>query len=129
MTTRSLPDGLQLKAGQFLTEFGRINPTHPHAWAWLDQPIINTRVFGPDGMRAPGVRLSWLLPVEWFSQVYLTVQNANGETMASFLASAGVLRGAAHRRPAVRVPRRAHRWATWRTRCAGRTPGPPATKR
>ena len=54
MTTRSLPKGLQLKAGQFLTEFGRINPTHPHAWAWLDQPIINTRVFGPDGMRAPG---------------------------------------------------------------------------
>ena len=31
MTTRSLPKGLQLKAGQFLTEFGRINPTHPHA--------------------------------------------------------------------------------------------------
>ena len=87
MTTRSLPKGLQLKAGQFLTEFGRINPTHPHAWAWLDQPIINTRVFGPDGMRAPGVRLSRLLPVHWFSQVYVTMQNANGEQMASFLAN------------------------------------------
>jgi hypothetical protein len=87
MTTRTLPAGLQLKAGQFLTEFGRINPTHPHAWAWLDQPIINTRVFGPDGMRAPGARLSWLVPVEWFSQVYATMQNANGEQMASFLAN------------------------------------------
>ena len=87
MTTRALPHGLQLKAGQFLTEFGRINPTHPHAWAWLDQPIICTRVFGPDGMRGPGVRLSWLLPVECFSQVYFTTQNANGETMASFLAN------------------------------------------
>ena len=39
--------------GQFLTEFGRINPTHPHAWAWLDQPVIEARVFGPDGMRRP----------------------------------------------------------------------------
>jgi hypothetical protein len=87
MTTRSLPKGLQLKAGQFLTEFGRINPTHPHAWAWLDEPIINTRVFGPDGMRAPGARLSWLVPVEWFSQVYVAVQNANGEQMSSFLAN------------------------------------------
>jgi hypothetical protein len=87
MTTRSLPKGYQLKAGHFLTEFGRINPTHPHAWAWLDSPIINTRVFGPDGMRAPGVRLSRLLPCDWFSQVYATVQNANGETMASFLAN------------------------------------------
>jgi hypothetical protein len=87
MTTRSLPRNLQLKAGQYLTEFGRINPTHPHAWAWLDQPIINTRVFGPDGMRGPGARLSWLLPVEWFSQVYVGMQNANGESMASYLAN------------------------------------------
>ena len=87
LTTRALPKGLQLKAGHFLTEFGRTNPTHPHAWAWLDQPIINTRVFGPDGMRAPGARLSWLVPVEWFSQVLATMQNANGEQMASFLAN------------------------------------------
>jgi hypothetical protein len=87
MTTRTLSHGLQLKAGQFLTEFGRINPTHPHAWAWLDQPIIATRLFGPDGMRAPGVRLSWLVPGDRFTQVYATVQNANGETMASFLAN------------------------------------------
>jgi hypothetical protein len=87
MTTRALPNGFQLKAGQFLTEFGRINPTHPHAWAWLDQPIINTRAFGPDGMRGPGARLSWLLPVCWFSQFYVAVQNANGESMASYLAN------------------------------------------
>jgi hypothetical protein len=87
LTTRSLPGGFQLKAGEYLTEFGRINCTHPHAWAWLDQPIIETRVFGPDGMRGPGARLSWLLPVSWFSQVYVGVQNANGETMPSFLAN------------------------------------------
>ena len=86
-TTRSLSHGLQLKAGQFLTEFGRMNSMHPHAWAWLDQPIINTRVFGPDGMRAPGARMSWLVPVEWFSQVYVGMHNANGEQMASYLAN------------------------------------------
>src|SRR5262249_19682244 len=28
-TTQSLPADLQLKAGLFLTEFGRMNPTHP----------------------------------------------------------------------------------------------------
>ena len=87
MTTRTLPHGLQLKAGQFLTEFGRINPTHPHAWAWLDQPIIATRLFGPDGMRAPGARLGWLMPTDWFSQLYVAVQNGNGESMPSFLAN------------------------------------------
>ncbi len=87
LTTQSLPLGLQFKAGHYLTEFGLVNPTHPHAWHWLDQPIINTRLFGPDGMRAPGGRIGWLIPVPWFSELYLGVQNANGEAMASFLAN------------------------------------------
>lgn len=87
LTTTSLPYGLQLKAGQFVTEFGQINSRHPHAWDWQDQPVINTRLFGPDGMRGPGLRLGWLMPTPWFSELYLGVQNANGETMASFLAS------------------------------------------
>ena len=30
-TTLALPGNLQVRAGQFLTRFGRINPTHPHA--------------------------------------------------------------------------------------------------
>jgi hypothetical protein len=84
-TTQKLPYGLQLKGGQFLTEFGIINPSHPHQWDWLDQPIINTRLFGPDGMRAPGARLAWLAPLPWFSELYFGMQNANGSGMASFL--------------------------------------------
>jgi len=87
-TTQKLPYGLQLKGGHFFTEFGRINPQHPHQWDWQDQPVINTRLFGPDGMRAPGFRLSWLTPLPWFSELYFGMQNANGETMTSFLSEA-----------------------------------------
>jgi hypothetical protein len=87
-TTQKLPFQLQLKGGQFFTEFGRINPQHPHQWDWQDQPIINTRLFGPDGMRGPGFRLSWLTPLPWFSELYFGMQNANGETMTSFLSEA-----------------------------------------
>lgn len=87
LTTQSLPFGLQLEAGHFFTEFGRFNPRHPHQWHWQDQPVINTRLFGPDGMRGPGFRLGWLTPLPWFSELHLGAQNANGETMASFLAS------------------------------------------
>ena len=87
LTTQRLPSGLQLEAGQFFTEFGRLNPRHPHQWEWMDQPVINTRLFGPDGMRGPGVRLGWLTPLPWFSEFHFGVQNANGETMASFLSS------------------------------------------
>jgi len=94
LTTRGLPYGLQLEVGHFLTEFGQINPRHPHNWDWVDQPIINNRLFGPDGMGAPGFRSSVLLPrlfPGWWtadnfsSIVHLGMQNANGETMTSFL--------------------------------------------
>jgi hypothetical protein len=82
--TQALPYGLELKAGQFFTEFGRSNATHPHAWAWIDQPVINSRVFGPDGMRGQGVRASVALPLPWMSDILIGAQNARGETMPSF---------------------------------------------
>lgn len=87
VTTTSLPRGLEIEAGQFFTEFGRHNPRHPHEWEWLDQPIVFSRLFGPDGMRGPGARVGWLTPLPWFAELHLGVQNANGETMASFLAN------------------------------------------
>lgn len=77
--TTSLPFGLQLEGGYFLTEFGLINPTHPHAWDWLDQPIINSRLFGGDGTRSPGFRLGWLTPLPWFSELHYGMQNADGD--------------------------------------------------
>ncbi len=86
-TTQALPGGLQARAGMFLTEFGRMNPSHPHAWAWQDQPIALTRLFGGDGMRSPGARLAWLLPTANYTELLVSVQNADGEQMPSFLAN------------------------------------------
>jgi hypothetical protein len=87
LTTTALPCGLQVEAGQMFTEFGRINPRHPHQWEFLDQPVINSRFFGADGMRAPGVRVGWLTKLPWFCELHFGAQNANGETMTSFFAS------------------------------------------
>lgn len=83
-TTTSLPAGLQVRAGQFFTEFGRLNPVHPHAWDFVDQPVVNSRMFGGDGMRGPGARLSWLAPTPFHLELLGGAQNANGETMTSF---------------------------------------------
>jgi len=77
--------GFQLEAGTFFTEFGRMNPTHPHAWDWQDQPFVLTRLFGGDGLRGPGARLGWLVPVPWFAELHAGIQNAKGETQVSFL--------------------------------------------
>lgn len=85
LTSSALPYGLQLEVGHFLTEFGQINPQHPHFWDWIDQPVVNSRMFGGDGMRQAGFRASWLPPTPWFSEFHFGMQNANGVTMASFL--------------------------------------------
>ncbi len=87
LLTQSMPYGLQVKAGTFFTEFGRLNPQHPHSWSFVDQPIVNTRLLGGDGLRGPGARLSWLTPLPWYSEFLGGIQNANGETMVSFLSS------------------------------------------
>ena len=118
LTTQSLPFGLQVEAGFFLTEFGLINPTHPHAWDWVDQPIILTRLFGGDGMRQTGIRIGWLTPLPWFSEFHVGVQNPNGETMVSFLANDEVF----EERPIGGRPFVERVWIvppTWSICCAG----------
>lgn len=84
-TTRALPGGLQIKGGQFFTEFGRHNSMHPHVWDFVDQPVIVSRLMGPDSLRSQGARLSWLTPLPWYSELLFAVQNASGETVVSFL--------------------------------------------
>ena len=84
LESMSLPANLQLRAGQFFTEFGRQNQTHPHAWDFADQPLVMGRFLGDDGLRSAGARLSWLTPTPFYSELYLTVQNSQGPTVHSF---------------------------------------------
>lgn len=84
LTSMSLPLNLQVKAGTFFTEFGRLNPFHPHAWDFADQPLVNGRFLGPDGLRNPGVRLSWLAPTDNYTELFFAVQDSQGETVYSF---------------------------------------------
>ncbi|MEP6551090.1 MAG: hypothetical protein ABJB95_07895, partial [Gemmatimonadales bacterium] len=82
--TTSLPANLQLKVGQFFAEFGRQNNQHPHAWSFVDEPLVLNRMFGPDGLRSQGLRLSWLLPTPFYTEALITVANATGGTTSSF---------------------------------------------
>jgi hypothetical protein len=84
LQTTSLPFNLQLKAGQFFSAFGRINPTHPHTWDFADAPIVHGRLLGPDGLRGVGAQISWIVPVPWYSQLIFAVQNGRGGTGYSF---------------------------------------------
>ncbi|TXD39338.1 zinc-regulated TonB-dependent outer membrane receptor [Lujinxingia vulgaris] len=87
-TTLALPWGLQARAGQFLTNFGRINPTHLHAWNFTTQPLVIGKFFGGEGLRGLGAEVGGLLPLPWLASWTLSAQNiAGGATGRSFLAS------------------------------------------
>ncbi|MEC8896218.1 MAG: hypothetical protein VX675_07830 [Planctomycetota bacterium] len=93
LTSSQLPlglheKGIHLEAGQMLTEFGVHNPTHLHERNWMDQPVINSRIFGSDGMRGMGMRVGIDKPTSWLSRLHLGIQDASGETMTSFNSSA-----------------------------------------
>jgi hypothetical protein len=85
LTTREGLGGWDFKAGYFHTEFGRFNTSHLHTWSWVDQPLVNTRLLGGEGLRAAGARVGRLLPLPWYSEIIVGVQNAGGEFAASFL--------------------------------------------
>lgn len=90
-TTLALPAGVQMRAGQFLTRFGRLNHTHPHTWAFADQPFALGRVFGADGNHGLGVEASWLMPLPWFLELVGSATDAAGEeTARSFLGAEDV---------------------------------------
>ncbi len=82
--TTSLPWNLQVKAGQYFSQFGRINSMHPHTWDFIDAPLVQGRLLGPDGLRGVGVQASWIVPTPWYSQLILAVQNGEGGTGFSF---------------------------------------------
>jgi hypothetical protein len=88
-TTLALPANLQVRAGKFLTRFGRLNPTHPHAWDFVDQPFAIGRLFGSEGNRGLGAEVSYLTPAPFFLELVGSVTNADGEGSArSFIGAA-----------------------------------------
>lgn len=94
VTSLGLPWGLQVRVGQFLSKFGRINPTHPHTWDFVDQPFVIGKFFGAEGNRGLGLELSWLAPLPWYLEVIGSAQMATSNASnRSYLGSSGETEG------------------------------------
>ncbi len=80
--TRKLPGGFQIKAGRFLSGFGRINELHTHYWDFADRPLVHEAFFGDEGLNEIGARLTWVAP----SATYLLFggEALMGDNEASF---------------------------------------------
>lgn len=70
---RGLPLKMQVRAGKFLVDFGRLNMLHPHAYSFIDRPLIHRTLFGFDGFNDIGVNASFLLPTSFYSKLSLNV--------------------------------------------------------
>ncbi|MCA1828230.1 MAG: hypothetical protein ABR567_12780 [Myxococcales bacterium] len=69
-TSTSLPWNLQVKAGSFRSAFGRQNGQHLHVQDFTRRPLINAAFLGDDGLRGPGVQVSWLSPLPFYLTLY-----------------------------------------------------------
>src|SRR5919204_3795960 len=100
VTTTSLPWNLQVKAGSFRSAFGRQNGQHLHVQDFTRRPLINAAFLGADGMRGPGVQVSWLAPLPFFFTLYGEALSLGGDpagetgALPQPVASVGADRGA-----------------------------------
>ncbi len=81
-TTRKIPGGFKIKAGKFLSSFGRINGQHAHSWNFADQPVAYYGFLGGEGLGEKGVNISWVAPTD----LYLVIggEALQGENENSF---------------------------------------------
>ncbi len=68
-STRSMPFDLQIKAGRFLSGFGRLNSQHAHFWDFADMPVVYNVFLGTGGLLENGVQISWLAPFDFYLMI------------------------------------------------------------
>ncbi|HET8697175.1 MAG TPA: outer membrane beta-barrel protein, partial [Gammaproteobacteria bacterium] len=66
--TLSLPRGLKVKAGRFLSEIGYLNPIHAHAWDFDDAPLAYVAMLNTS-YADTGLQLRWVVPTTLFVEV------------------------------------------------------------
>lgn len=59
--TLTLPGGLKLKAGRFLSDIGYLNPVHSHAWDFADAPLAYRAMLG-SSYSDSGLQVRWVAP-------------------------------------------------------------------
>ena len=60
---RGLPGGLQIRAGKYRVDFGKLNLLHPHAYSFLDTPLVHRELLGEEGLTDIGVNLNLQAPL------------------------------------------------------------------
>lgn len=70
----ALPTGLGARFGRFYSGIGYLNPVHPHAWDFRDEPLAYRAFLGKQ-YGDDGVRMTWTAPTDLYVML-------GGETLA-----------------------------------------------
>jgi hypothetical protein len=88
VTLTALPGEFVAKIGKMRADFGKVNPTHNHALAWTDRPLVTENlVNGEDGIDDMGVSLSRILPAPGDLFLEATAQVFRGDSGDLFKSS------------------------------------------
>ena len=75
--TINLPVGLKVKGGKFFSNVGYLNNKHPHAWDFVDLPLVYKAFFGGQ-LNNTGAQLSWVAPTD---KIYIRLGAELGQGM------------------------------------------------
>lgn len=96
---KGLPLKSELRAGKFLVDFGKLNTNHVHAYPFIDRPLAHRILIGGDGFKDQGINWNFLLPVNFYSKVSLSV--LKGDIFGASDTPADTLDGRNTRQPIV----------------------------
>jgi len=77
LQTTSLPWNLELKAGRFFGEFGRLGYIHDHELPFVNRPLALAEYIGGES-RTDGLQVNWLLPVDHYVSLTFGAGNQFG---------------------------------------------------
>lgn len=68
-TSNILGDGLRLKGGKFMSNFGYLNEQHHHVWDFMDMPLAYEAFLGVHGINEKGVQLQYTMPLTFYMMI------------------------------------------------------------
>ncbi|MGA2280478.1 MAG: hypothetical protein ABSG80_09275 [Verrucomicrobiota bacterium] len=77
LQTTSLPGNLELKAGRFFGEFGRLGYIHDHELPFVNRPLVLDQYIGGES-RSDGAQVNWLAPVSHYISLTAGVGDSFG---------------------------------------------------
>ena len=60
---------VQLKLGKLRGTFGKHGLLHPHAFPFVEAPIVMANTIGEEGFKDTGLEAAWLTPLPWFAEL------------------------------------------------------------